>query len=174
MHRSAADILNSPEAQALRKKKEALIAERNASLDLEEDRWAKEIETLQKRTRSQVEEIDLGDGDTLAVWARLSEAETRMLAQLQRMQKEITGGRDASALTLEESEALNEIQYQILELITVNPRITADYLRENPERYTTQDLVAVSLEYYLRIGERIRGIAEARSFRPEQRRAELG
>lgn len=172
--RTAAEILNSPEAKALRKKRERLVAERNAALSEESDRWEREINLLQQRTRSQVEEIELGGGGSIAVWANLSEAETRLLGQLQRMQKEIVGGRNPMDLSPEEEEALNEVQYQILELVTVNPTITADWLRENPEKYGTQDLVTASIGYYLRIAERARRAAETRSFRPEQGRTELG
>ena len=90
--RTAQEILNSPEALRLREKRARLVAERGALLAEEQSRWDAEIATLERRTRTEIEEIDLGNGDTIAVWSCLSADETRLLGYLQKAQVEIVGG----------------------------------------------------------------------------------
>jgi hypothetical protein len=92
--RTAQEILNSPEALRLREKRARLVAERSAALAEEQSRWDAEIATLERRTRTEIEEIDLGNGDTIAVWACLSADENRLLNYLQRAQAEIVAGRE--------------------------------------------------------------------------------
>lgn len=163
--RTAQEILNSPEALRLREKRARLVAERGAALAEEQSRWDAEIATLERRTRTEIEEIDLGNGDTIAVWACLSADETRLLGYLQKAQVEIVGGRNPNDLPEEDAEALDEIQREIIELVTANPMITARWLKENPGRFATQDVLVASIGYYARMGERVERAARARSFR---------
>jgi hypothetical protein len=172
--RTAAEILGSPEALALGRKRDKLVSIRNEQLSKDDERWANEINVLSNRVKNAIEEVELGDGDKIAIWARLSEAETKVLSRLQKMQMEVARQGPVEELDEESTEALNVIQYQILELVTVNPLITAQWLQENPEQFATQDLVAVSLGYYLKASTRAQGAAEAKSFRRKSERTELG
>ena len=163
--RTAQEILNSPEALRLREKRARLVAERGAALAEEQSKWDAEIATLERRTRTEIEEIDLGNGDTIAVWSCLSADETRLLGYLQKAQVEIAGGRNPNDLSEEDAEALDDVQREIIELVTANPVITAEWLRANPERFATQDVLVASIGYYARMGERVERAARARSFR---------
>lgn len=172
--RTAAEILGSPEALALGRKRDKLVSIRNEQLSKDDERWANEINVLSNRVKNAIEEVELGDGDKIAIWARLSEAETKVLSRLQKMQMEVARQGPVEELDEESTDALNDIQYQILELVTVNPIITAQWLHDNPEQFATQDLVAVSLGYYLQASTRAQGAAEAKSFRRKSKRTELG
>jgi len=164
-NRTAHEILNSPEAIKLREKRSRLVAERNEALANEQARWDAEIVTLERRTRTEIEEIDLGNGDTIAVWACLSAEENKLLSYLQKAQAEIAGGKNPNDLPEEDAEGLDEVQREIIELVTVNPVITAEWLRENPDKFATQDVLVASIGYYSRMGERVERAARARSFR---------
>jgi len=163
--RTAEEILNSPEAIKLREKRARLVAERNQALAKEQARWDHEIAMLEKRTKTEIEEIDLGNGDTIAVWACLSAEEVELLNYLQKSQTEILKGKNPMDATPEESQALDQIQREIIELVTVNPYITAEWLKDNPDKFATQDVLVASIGYYARMGERVERAARTRSFR---------
>ena len=91
--------------------------------------------------------------------------ENRLLNYLQRAQAEIVAGRNPNEVPEEDAEALDEIQREIIELVTANPMITAEWLKENPSRFATQDVLVASIGYYARMGERVERAARARSFR---------
>lgn len=163
--KSVNDILNSPEALALREKRDRLIKTRNKELDKDNEQYQIEITRLQKRVATQTAQIPLGDTDTIEVWSCLSEQETKLIGQMEKLKKEIVAGRPMDELSVAETEALNDITYQILEMVTANPLITYQWLLENPDKYSTQDMAIAFVGFYSEIAERAQRTLSIQKFR---------
>ena len=120
-----------------------------------QDRNQAEITMLERRVREEVIEIDLGHGDVIRCRACLSEREMK---EIDRLQNEMVGGNQDAA-------------YQIAEMITVNPLITADYLKENPERWAVMDLLDTMFGFLEdranKNRERNERVIRAATFRPD-------
>jgi len=123
-----------------------MVKKKNELYADQDEKWQHEIEMLERRVKSNFIDIDLGDGDSIAIRACLSEEETRKLAKL---------NQERLKHDPEQEEAkLNEIGYEILELITVNPRFTKQYFQDNRDKYGTEDLLKAFFGYYEQMDQR--------------------
>lgn len=119
--------------------------------------WADEIAMLERRVQTETAEVDLGNGDVLLIRACISGAEGKRIQALEKERKEIGPEGDM--------DRLDEIAYEILEIVTANPRITADWLRANPGRFSVADMVTATMGWYKSQVQRAGEIAGAKSFR---------
>ena len=131
-----------------------------------EERWDYEIGLLQRRVAEQFEEVDIGGGDRLAIRTCLSDEESEEFVRL-----------------LAESEKGKNLQaratatYQLLALITANPKLTADFFKTNRLQYATTDVMGLLVGFLENKGEqqrqRVQRVKDITSFRPEREGSEL-
>jgi hypothetical protein len=132
----------------------------------DERRWDNEIALLQRRVAERFEEVDIGGGDRLAIRTCLSDEESEEFARL-----------------LAESEKGKNLQaratatYQLLALITANPKLTADFFKTNRSQYATTDVMGLLVGFLENKGEqqrqRVQRVKDITSFRPEREGTEL-
>lgn len=131
--------IDPAEALEMLKKHQSNFDRIRAAENADNLRWQREIAMLERRVQSLYEEIDLGNGDTIAVRTALSEEE---VDQLNEIEKRLKG----ENLTTDER---NELAYQQLELLTANPYLTAEWFRTNRDKWPVMD----GLEIILRFAE---------------------
>lgn len=123
-------------------------------------RWEAEIAMLERRVHDEIAEVDLGNGDSLLIRACISGAEGARIQALEKERKALDREADA--------ERLDEIAYEILEIVTANPMITAEWLRTHKDQYSVVDMLAITMGWYTRQINRAGEIAGAESFREER------
>lgn len=94
--------------------------------------WSNELSMLRRRVETRFEMLELPGGDCIAVRTCLTEAEEDRLGELLN-RAFVKGDKDAP--------------YEIIELCTANPCITAQWLKDNPEEFSTQDFLTVLYSY---------------------------
>jgi hypothetical protein len=116
--------------------------------------WDSELDMLKRRVESRFEMLELPGGDSIAVRTCLTESEEARLGDLF---LRTFSGKDTDA------------PYELIELCTANPRITAQWIKENPDEFATQDLLDVLYGYLERKqqirqeqADRVRAIASFR------------
>ncbi|MDY6959473.1 MAG: hypothetical protein SVK08_09980 [Halobacteriota archaeon] len=125
-----------------------------------EDKWTKEIDRLERRVTDQYEDVDLGNGDTLAIRTRLSALESNQLDQ--KLKKLKTAGDNDNA------DESNSIMCEIISVVTANPLLTKDYLMNNMDKYATMDVINAVESFYTIIAKKGVELKEIQSFRTEQ------
>ena len=138
------------------------VAEKKAEGIKENIDFANELAQLESRTKTNIVKVCIADGFNIAVFGSLSATEGRkflavseslgvvskklracMMASLQ--------GETQTAEQENEYEGLlqasDDYSYQMLEIITANPAITAKYLKANPAKFSVADLTKI-LEGY--------------------------
>jgi len=137
----------------------------------ENAQYQAEVAALEKRVLTLKKAIRLGDGkETIEIWTHLPDEDMKKIRKLEheraavaaRVQKTIGEGDES---TQENMARLDRIGFEILEIVTVNPIITADWLQENRDKVATQDLLTVSLAFYQEVGERTMEVLRAEKFR---------
>lgn len=143
---------------AQKKAIEELKAKRDVAIAAQDEKWQREIDLLEARVTSNFKDIQIGmNNETIAIRASLSDADTNKIAKL---------NTERAKLNPEKDEAkINAFTYEILERITANPIMTADWFAMNRERYSTEDLLAVTLGYYGHMAERVKRVSSIKSFR---------
>ncbi|MDY6966992.1 MAG: hypothetical protein SVM80_13725 [Halobacteriota archaeon] len=139
--------------EAIRKLKAEQLAEI-------EDKWTKEIDRLERRVTDQYEDVDLGNGDTLAIRTRLSALESNQLDQ--KLKKLKTAGDNDNA------DESNSIMCEIISVVTANPLLTKDYLMNNMDKYATLDVINAVESFYTILAKKGVELKEIQSFRTEQ------
>jgi hypothetical protein len=124
------------EAERILKEAEPLFKEREIREQAEKERWVKEIAMLERRVKEDHVDIDLGHGDTLAVRTCLSDEESGRLGDLYKTWFTPLKKPDKNAIAKRK-----EVSYEIIELVTANPAITKDWLKSNPDKFATDDMV---------------------------------
>lgn len=125
-----------------------------------EDKWTKEIDRLERRVTDQYEDVDLGNGDTLAIRTRLSALESNQLDQ--KLKKLKTAGDNDNA------DESNSIMCEIISVVTANPLLTKDYLMNNMDKYATLDVINAVESFYTILAKKGVELKEIQSFRTEQ------
>lgn len=132
----------------------------------EEARWTREIAALESRIYTEAVEIDLGNGASIAIRTCLTGEEGKTLDALELAQNSETDPDKKAAYAAE-----------MIEIITLNPHITKEWILENKDKYSPSDILRVLLGFMeVRIQERtdrIKKIRAASSFLPDPGRAEL-
>lgn len=103
----------------------------------ESTKWLREIAMLERRVESLYEEVDLGNGDKIAVRTALSEEESAEYAELEKKKR-------TEGITVEE---VSEISYRQLELMTMNPLLTAGWFRQNKDKWPVNDALAIAVTF---------------------------
>lgn len=126
--------------------------------------WAEEIAMLESRVKHNYRDLELPGGGRIRVRSCLTGPEMERLDDLEKQRIACANGNDA--------KGMNEAVYQILEIVTANPRLTAEYFRKNPTRYSQIDIITIGLGYYegqvRDLQERAEKVRRAISFRKNQ------
>jgi len=134
----------------------------------DKDKWIHEIELLGTRVQTNFKDIPIDDnGGTIAIKASLSDRDMGEIAKLDQKRSKI-GKIDEKGnpiLTEKEIEEVNEIAWEVLGMVTANPLMTEEWFANNREKYSTEDMMTVSLGYYDNIAERARRASEIQQFR---------
>jgi hypothetical protein len=121
-------------------------------------KWQDEIAMLERRVHDCYEDVDLGNGDTIAVRTALSEEEMQEMNALEQRKTELE----------KKDPELSEITYRQLELMTANPYLTAQWFSENKAKWPVDAALAV-LQSFLehQISKRINRVKDLQSFRDQ-------
>jgi len=109
------------------------------SAKAEEQKWADEIEMLTKRIGNSYEYIELGNGDKIAVRARLSYAEIEEIDALTKLSEQY--------IKDNKPEEANDLALKLYAKITANPLITEEYLKNHKDSYSLQDMLQLVVGY---------------------------
>jgi hypothetical protein len=107
-------------------------AQKAKDVSLKAEAWAEEISMLKQRVKNNYELLELPGGDVIAIRTCLTEREEEQMGEL--FTRAFAKG-DTSA------------PYELIELCTANPNITADWLKSHPDEFATQDLLDVLYGY---------------------------
>jgi hypothetical protein len=125
-------------------------------------KWEREISALEQRVATAAIEIPLCDGVTIAIRTSLSVSESRLLNEL-----------DSARKAEEDFDKRNELSAEMLELMTLNPMITKEWLLSNPDKYSPSDVLKILTGFMeVRLQERmdkIKSVRDAASFLPQSR-----
>ena len=152
--------------------------------------WDPELALLESRTEPETADIDLGDGQIIKIKQRLSYRDSMRFSYLQgelsrkgkilernRQGVSIRGIvahvlRSVTGYPRPITDQLDDITFEIIELVTANPFITKEYLRNNTDKFTGEDLMKVINGYYENqvrlIREKFTELKRIENFRPEQ------
>ena len=145
-----------------------LKAKRDAVITAQDAKWQREIELLETRVETNFKDIPIGDnGGTIAIKASLSDSDMGKIAKLDKKRSKI-GTKDKEGnriLTEKEIDIANEIAWEILGMVTANPIMTEEWFASNRDRYSTEDMMTVSLGYYDSIAGRMKRVSKIQQFR---------
>lgn len=108
---------------------------------------------LSRRIKTVTEKVELGGGDEIEVWACLSQQE---VDEIVRLDATITKGKDPVKA--------KKSYHTIIEKITVDPLLTAQWLEENPDAFSPQDLRIIYQAYLKLLDKRAEKIVKAQKF----------
>jgi len=121
-------------------------------------KWQNEIAMLERRVHDCYEDVDLGNGDKIAVRTALSEEEMQEYGAIEQRKTE-----------LEKTDPeLSRLTYRQIELMTANPLITPDWLEENKHRWPVNDALTI-MQAFLEgiLTRRMNRVSDLQSFRKE-------
>lgn len=104
-----------------------------AAETVETFKWQNEIAMLERRVQDCYEEVDLGNGDKIAVRTALSEEEMQEYGALEQRKTELE----------KNNPELSRITYRQIALMTANPLITAGWLEENKDKWPVNDALTI-------------------------------
>lgn len=148
---------------------EAELKAKYANQKAEQDaKWQHEIELLETRVQTNFKDISIDDnGGTIAIKASLSDGDIGKITKLDQKRSKL-GTRDEEGnliLTDEEIDEANEIAWEVLGVITANPVMTKEWFTRNRDKYSTEDMMNVTVGYYDGMAERMRRVSEVKEFR---------
>ena len=150
----------------LKEKRDKVISKQDA-------KWQCEIELLETRVQTNFKDIPIGDnGGTIAIKASLSDSDMGKIAKLDQKRSKI-GTRDKEGnrtFTEKEIDEANKIAWEILGMVTANPVMTKEWFATNRDKYSTEDMMVVSLGYYDSIAGRMKRVSEIQQFRDKPTR----
>ena len=126
--------------------------------DVKEEKWHREITLLERRVETNTHSVKIGkDGETIEIRISLSDYEVGEIVRLDNIR---------TALDLKtDIDQINEITYIILGTVTANPILTAEWFANNRKRYSTEDMLSVTLSYFESMDKRAKRVAEIQEFR---------
>lgn len=148
------------EIEKLKKKRDKILTEHDK-------KWQNEITLLERRVKTNFIDIDLGNGDTIAIRASISDAEAGRISKIDKERLKLGSRDEEGNLTLSEGEEdkANKLTYEILAIVTANPIMTEEFFAENRERYSTEDMLHVILGYQEQMVNRVKKASDIKSFR---------
>jgi len=132
------------------------------------DKWQREIELLETRVQTNFKDIPIDDkGGTIAIKASLSDSDMGEIAKLVKKRSKI-GTKDEDGdmiLTEKEIDEADEIAWVMLGMVTANPLMTKEWFANNRDKYSTEDMMTVTVGYYEGIAERMERVSKIQQFR---------
>lgn len=128
-----------------------------------------ELTMFRKRTITAYTEVELGNGDKLRLRAGLTEKEYEFLIDLHARESALrrAAAKAARHLTPEEQDLIDEMERIKIALITFNPLITPEFLKEHAEEYPFGDILTAYNQVMPLITEMARRPEQAAKFRPK-------
>lgn len=121
-------------------------------------KWQNEIAMLERRVHDCYEDVDLGNGDKIAVRTALSEEEMQEYGAIEQRKTELE----------KDDPELSRLTYRQIELMTANPLITADWLEENKHRWPVNDALVIMQAFLEGImTRRMNRVGDLQKFRTE-------
>ncbi len=121
-------------------------------------KWQNEIAMLERRVHDCYEDVDLGNGDKIAVRTALSEEEMQEYGAIEQRKTELE----------KNDPELSRLTYRQIELMTANPLITADWLEENKHRWPVNDALVIMQAFLEGImTRRMNRVGDLQKFRTE-------
>lgn len=121
-------------------------------------KWQNEIAMLERRVHDCYEDVDLGNGDKIAVRTALSEEEMQEYGAIEQRKTELE----------KNDPELSRLTYRQIELMTANPLITADWLEENKDKWPVNDALAIMQAFLEGImTRRMNRVGDLQKFRTE-------
>lgn len=141
----------------------ALKAKRDAAIHANDTKWQHEIEQLEQRTEEHTD-LDIGSDIKIAIFTRLNEKRKKRYAKLIKELQSLgtkkkvgTGvfdekgeeiGEWKKILTKSDETRAEDIAYEIMAFVTINPIFTVDWFKENPDKFAMEDLFNNIYLYY--------------------------
>lgn len=157
----ASDLTKEEQEKKLIEKFDALNKE-------EKEKWQREINLLETRVVSNFKDIPIDNkGGTIAIKASLSDSDMGKITKLDQKRSKLGTKDKEDNLTLTEKEIdiANEIAWEILGMVTANPVMTKEWFAKNRDKYSTEDMMTVSLGYYEGMAERMGRVSKIQQFR---------
>ena len=126
--------------------------------DDQDAKWQKELALLERRVQLNSKEIKIGEeGETISIRTSLSDFEVGEIVRLDGVRLKLDPEKDI--------DKISQITYTILATITVNPLMTREWFANNRMRYSTEDMLSVTLSYFEMMSARAKRVAEIQEFR---------
>lgn len=146
------------EALAHLKAHEGDLAKFAQKADDQDAKWQKELALLERRVQINAKEIRIGEeGETISIRISLSDYEVGEIARLDGLRLKLDPEKDI--------DKISQITYIILATITTNPLMTAQWFADNRMKYSTEDMLSVTLSYFESMNARAKRVAEIQEFR---------
>lgn len=166
-----------------------LQRERHGILEGQQAAASATIAMLERRTRTQTAMITLEGGDQIEIFSRLSEADQRRiqdfederLEYLRQAERDMNILKDPDPKVDRDTLTANmdrlfdqaaDCWLRIIAIVTVDPAISYGWLKQNPDKYSAEDIVDAYLSYreYRKnqIAERAIRVKRAISFRAHE------
>ena len=145
-----------------------LKMKRDKAIAAQDEKWQHEIELLETRVISNFKDISIDDnGGTIAIKASLSDSDMGKIAKLTQKRSKFGTKDEEGNLTLTEKEIddADEIAWEILGMVTANPVMTKEWFANNRDKYSTEDMMTVTVGYYDGIAGRMQRVNEIQQFR---------
>lgn len=121
-------------------------------------KWQNEIAMLERRVHDCYEDIDLGNGDKIAVRTALSEEEMQEYGAIEQRKTELE----------KDDPELSRLTYRQIELMTANPLITTDWLEANKDKWPVNDALVIMQAFLEGImTRRMNRVGDLQKFRTE-------
>ena len=137
------------------------------------DKWQREIDLLETRVVSNFKDIPIdNNGGTIAIKASLSDSDMGKITKLDQKRSKLGTRDEEGNLTLTEKEIdeADKIAWEILGMVTANPVMTKEWFANNRDKYSTEDMMTVSLGYYDSIEGRVQRVRKIQQFRDKPTR----
>lgn len=96
-------------------------------------KWQNEIAMLERRVHDCYEDVDLGNGDKIAVRTALSEEEMQEYGAIEQRKTKLE----------KDDPELSRLTYRQIELMTANPLLTTDWLEANKDKWPVNDALVI-------------------------------
>lgn len=131
-------------------------------------KWQNEIAMLERRVHDCYEDVDLGNGDKIAVRTALSEEEMLEYAAIEQQQRQLKQKYESMINSPDFIDEASKLTYRMIELMTANPLITADWLEEHKDRWPAADVLTILVAFQERLLQnRLNKVKDLQSFRTE-------
>lgn len=169
-------------SELTKEEQEAKLIKKYEKLNTEDkDKWTQEIELLEQSVKRHAE-LDIGEGVKVAILKNLNEENKRLFVTLIKElrslgKKEKLGTRIFNEDGTEQKEwgiilsdtdekRGEDIAYEVIELVTINPLFTKKWFKNNPDKFNAEALFNnIFLYYNLQSIQWLKRVGDIKSFR---------